>query len=120
MNVKEMLTILQDEKIHTWFDLCLFIDRFKENRKVPSINFTGSYHDFKKYLAEGGIAFITFLYSIDGATMEIGKYAKVFNLIFEDIKLNFIGGEFHEIGEILNQSNYKHYQLDAHDCSRIQ
>ena len=112
MNVKEMMSILQDEKIHTWFDLCLFIDRFKENRKVPSTNFSGSYHDFLKYLSKGGIAFITFLYSIDGATIEIEKYAKVFNLIFKDIKLHFIGGEFHDIGEMLNLSNYKHYQLD--------
>ena len=53
-----------------------------------------------------------FLYSIDGATMEIGKYAKVFGLIFKNIKLHFIGGEFHEISEILNLSGYKYYQLD--------
>ena len=36
MTVREMLVELKNEKIHTWFDLGLFIDRFKENKKTPT------------------------------------------------------------------------------------
>ncbi len=36
MTVKDMMSQLESEAINTWFDLGLFLDRFKENRSVPS------------------------------------------------------------------------------------
>jgi len=76
------MSILRDEAIRTWFDLGLFIDRFKENREQMAPHFSGSYDDFLKSLCDGGIAFITFDYSIGGASTEIEKYAKTFYSIF--------------------------------------
>ena len=55
MNVKEMMSVLKAEKILTWFDLGLFIDRFKENRKVPSTKFNGSYSDFINFFGTSGV-----------------------------------------------------------------
>ena len=112
MNVKEMMSVLKAEKILTWFDLGLFIDRFKENRKTPSTKFNGSYNDFKKFLGESEIAIVTFIYSIDGATMESEKYAKVFRLIFKDLKLHYIAGQFHEKGELFLLPDAKRFQID--------
>ena len=50
MNVENMMSILRDEPIRTWFDLGLFIDRFKENREQMAPHFSGSYDDFLKTL----------------------------------------------------------------------
>ena len=63
MKIKEMMTLLKDEPIHTWFDLGIFIDRVKENSPVPVVEFEGDINDFKSRIGDGGIAFITFLYS---------------------------------------------------------
>jgi hypothetical protein len=112
MNIEEMMSILRDETIHTWFDLGLFIDKFKENMGGKETHFSGSYDDFLRSLSNGGIAFITFTYSIDGASMEIKKYAKAFQSIIEDLPLHYIAGKFEEKGELLIPPGVKRFQLD--------
>ncbi len=64
MSANEMMKSLPKEKINTWFDLGLFIDRFKENNPVPTIDFQGSYRDFKHDIRGHGLAFVTFYYAI--------------------------------------------------------
>ena len=106
------MSILQDETIRTWFDLGLFIDRLKENREQMAAQFSGSYDEYLTLLGEGGIALITFDYSIDGASMEIEKYAKILYSIFGDFPLHFAGGKFHEKGELLIPPGVRRFQLD--------
>lgn len=112
MTVNQMMQALRSEKIKTWFDLGLFIDRFKENLDIPSTNFHGTYHNFKDSISKGGIALITFIYSIDGATMESEKYAKVFRQIFKDVKIHYIAGIFHEKGELYLLPDSQRFKLD--------
>lgn len=95
ITVDELLNILSKEKINTWFDLGLFIDRFKENKSLPTAKFSGSYFQFKKTISRGGLAFITFHYSVDGVTVEIEKYAKIFHKNFPDIPIHYISGVFY-------------------------
>ena len=71
MTVAKMMEVLNKEKIDTWFDLGLFIDRFKESNPVPSARYRGSYKQFRNQIEEGGVGFITYAYSVDGVTMEI-------------------------------------------------
>ena len=71
-----------------------------------------SYADFLRSLSDGGIAFITFAYSIDGASTEIEKYAKAFHSIIEDLPLHYIAGKFEEKGELLIPPGAKRFQLD--------
>ena len=112
MTVTQMMQTLGREKINTWFDLGLFIDRFKENSEIPATDFHGSYEDFKTSISSGGIALITFIYSIDGVTMESEKYAKLFRQLFEDVKIHYIGGKFHEKGELYLLPGTERFQLD--------
>ncbi len=112
MTVTQMIKTLGKEKINTWFDLGLFIDRFKENSDVPSTNFFGSYQDFRKSISKGGIALITFIYSIDGVTVESEKYAKIFQQIFKDVKIHYICGKFHEKGDLYLLPHTERFQLD--------
>ena len=109
MTVSEMLSILKSEKIKTWFDLGIFIDRFRETKPLPSVKFNETFKEFKKRVTEGGIAFITFLYSVDGVTIEVEKYAKIFRKILKDIKIHYICGKFYpESYKLIDQSTIKH------------
>ena len=112
MTVNQMIQTLGREKINTWFDLGLFIDRFKENSDIPSTNFHGSYQDYKESISKGGIALITFIYSIDGVTMESEKYAKLFQQLFKDVKIHYIAGKFHEKGELYLLPDTERFQLE--------
>ncbi len=93
MKAKEMMTLLKAEDIKTWFDLGIFIDRFRENREIPQTDFTGSYSSFKKRLQKGGVSFITYYYAIDGVTIEIQKYTKAYENLMPNIPVHFIAGE---------------------------
>ncbi len=92
---REMIEELRSEKINTWFDLGLFIDRFKENRSIPSLEFSNSFEDFLKNLADGAIAFLTFNMSVNGVSLEIEKYAAAFGRILKNISIHYISGHFH-------------------------
>jgi len=48
MTVNRMLEILKSEKIRTWFDLGIFIDRFRETKPLPSVKFNGTFKEFKR------------------------------------------------------------------------
>jgi hypothetical protein len=124
MTVKEMLSILKGEKIKTWFDLGIFIDRFRETKPLPSVKFNGTYKEFKRNIIEGGIAFVTFLFSVDGVTIEVEKYAKLYRKILKGVKIHYICGKFypesyklidkavikHEIPEMRGFDNWKLYK----------
>ncbi len=85
-----MMASLREEKINTWFDLGLFIDRFKAT--PSSAGFAGSYQDFKTKVNQGGIGFVTFYYAIDGITIELEKYTSALKKILPDVPIYFIGG----------------------------
>ncbi|NOU61566.1 phosphodiester glycosidase family protein [Marinifilum caeruleilacunae] len=104
MTTTEMMDVLRSEKINTWFDLGLFIDRFKENKSIPVVEFNKSFENFKADINKKGIAFITFYFSIDGVSIEVEKYAKTFrNSLGKDTPVHYIAGKFYpEASKIMN------------------
>ncbi|NOZ81099.1 MAG: hypothetical protein GXP63_05490 [DPANN group archaeon] len=102
---------LKSEKIATWFDLGLFIDRLRDRRTAPPIQFEGTFENFKKHIAKG-VAFVTFYYAIDGVTMECAKYAKIFRSILNTQKIHYIAGEFYPESSHLIQPDIKKFQID--------
>ena len=77
MSIKQMMDEINREEIKTWFDLGLYIDRFKENKALPTVEFKGSYSEFNKDLKSKAMAFVTFHFAVDGVTIELEKYAKI-------------------------------------------
>ncbi|MGK0427609.1 MAG: glycosyltransferase involved in cell wall biosynthesis, partial [Ulvibacter sp.] len=92
--ITSILRILNDEKVNTWFDLGLFIDKFKEQN--TQLVFKGDAQLFHKDIERGGLAFLTFHFSIDGITVETEKYVKTFKNIYPTIPIHFIAGEIKE------------------------
>ncbi|HIN39826.1 MAG TPA: hypothetical protein EYM84_06105, partial [Flavobacteriales bacterium] len=109
MNIEKLLHILSQEKVDTWFDLGLLIDKIKEDgysfsnthkqksgsfvRQAPVIR-SNTFDQFKKKLSGTGIAFITYHFSVDGVTVEIQKYAKALKSFLPDLPIHFVSGGF--------------------------
>jgi len=93
MNVEKLLAFLKGEHIETWFDLGLFLDRFKEEQAYPPIQREGNYDDYKEELRCGGVAFLTFHYMVDGVTVEVDKYASLMRRNIPGIPVHYIAGE---------------------------
>lgn len=103
LSVSQLLEKLRCEKINTWFDLGIFLDRFKESKPLPTVTYTGTFEDCLKDLSGSSMGFITFMYSIDGVTIEIEKYTKVFKKLLGGIDVHYIGGKFYpEVSEVIH------------------
>jgi len=107
MKVAELLAVLRKEKIETWFDLGLFLDRFKEEQEYPSIRKEGTFDDFKEGFRTGGVAFLTFHYMVDGVTIEVNKYASLMRRNMPGIPIHYIAGEIHTRTAPFIQKDYK-------------
>lgn len=115
ITVKELLKKLNAEEINTWFDLGIFIDRFKETRALPTAQFNGSYEECIKQLAGYSMSFITFMYSIDGVTIEIEKYTKVFKNVLPEVGIHYIGGKFFPEANEIIPSDVKRCEIPGMD-----
>ncbi len=90
----ELIKKLIDEQIETWFDLGLFLDRIKQHRAPAPLKYKKSFSEFKRKLQQGSLGFLTFQYAVDGVSIEIGKYSKVFKSIFPHTSQIYITGDF--------------------------
>ncbi|RUT78855.1 phosphodiester glycosidase family protein [Ancylomarina longa] len=111
---EKMMDLLKAESINTWFDLGLFIDKFKENKPIPVVEFHRSYNDFKNNIQKKGIAFLTFYFSIDGVSIEIEKYAKTFRYhIGEDLPVHYIAGKIYPEAKKIRDPRSKTFCMEA-------
>nr|WP_320117721.1 phosphodiester glycosidase family protein [uncultured Marinifilum sp.] len=108
-----VMKLLREEKINTWFDLGLFIDRFKENKSIPVVEFDQSFTAFKKDIGKKGMAFISFYFSIDGVSIEVEKYAKIFrHNLGTKLPIHYISGKFYPESMKIIDSDTKTFTIE--------
>lgn len=96
----KMKLTLKKSPIETWFDMGLFLDQIRDNRKFPE-DLPNSFKKFEARIKKG-IAFLTFDSGIDGVSVEISKYTDAFESIIDlDPKkklypIHWIAGDFKE------------------------
>ena len=110
INSKQLINLLQNQKINTWFDLGLFIDRFKEQKNLEKEYFSGNYDEYKDLLKNSGVAFLTYYYSVDGVTIEVEKYAKIFRNLF-NTQIHYIAGAFYPESKQLIHGDTKKFEI---------
>ena len=93
-NIKKIIEHLKNLNIQTWFELDHFLRKL--NNTIISDKFECTFDEFKKHIGSNGIAFVTFSFGVDGVTVEICKYVKIFESIFNNIDIHLIGYEFSE------------------------
>src|SRR6056297_3703177 len=108
-----LLKNLQNENIHTWFDLGLFLDRIKESREVPKFQFSGSYKDFKQFMCNSNMAFLTFQYAIDCVSIEVKKYTKIFKDKYNTSNIHYIAGKFFPESKKMIPEYVKKFELES-------
>lgn len=113
MILNELLALLGKEKIETWFDLGLFMDRFKEDQDYPPVQHQGSFDEYREELRKGGVAFITFHYMVDGVTVEVNKYASLFQRNIPGIPVHLVAGEIHSKTAVLINSEFHQHEISA-------
>lgn len=106
MKVDRLLAFLRGELIETWFDLGIFLDRFKEDQDYPAIQREGNYEDFKEEIRTGGVAFLTFHYMVDGVTIEVDKYASLMRRNIPGVPIHYIAGKIHSKTAPFIQKDY--------------
>ncbi len=111
--IKLLLRDLENKNIHTWFDLGLFLDEIKENREVPKFKFSGSYIDFKEFLCQSNIAFLTFQYAIDGVSIEVKKYSQIFKEKYNTSNIHYIAGKFFPESKKMIPEYVKKFELES-------
>ncbi len=114
MSIARLLEQLESEPIHTWFDLGLFIDRFRESRREPATRFDGDSEAFRRHIA-AGVAFVTFSYSIDGVTMEVMKYAKAVRSLLGEVPIHLVAGRIDPQARILFDASWKERVIEGLD-----
>jgi glycosyltransferase involved in cell wall biosynthesis len=110
-DIKSVLQFLKEQHIKTWFDLGLFLDRLKEENEQEEFPLSSGYEAYLSSIGEGGVAFLTFHYMVDGVTVEVGKYASLFERIVPGIPVHYIGGVFRNKSETLIQKRYHKKQI---------
>ena len=88
-----MIDALRDEDITTWFDLGLMLDRLRDGRGTPSLNFDDDFDAFARHISRG-VGLVTFYCSVDGVTVEIAKYAEAMRHLLPEAQLHLITGRF--------------------------
>ena len=111
ITVPELISLLRSENIKTWFDLGMFIDRIRENRPHKEALFSGPFHAFEKEVDGRSIAFLTFQYSVDGVTVEVNKYATLFNRNFPGAAIHYIAGIFRPEAEKHFPGSIKRFEM---------
>ncbi|MCP4310086.1 MAG: glycosyltransferase [Bacteroidetes bacterium] len=111
MRLDELLYFLGKEKIETWFDLGLFMDRFREERAYPPVVNKGGFDDYKEKLRKGGVAFISFHYMVDGVTVEVNKYASLLQKNIPGIPVHLVAGEIHLKTDGLISSDFSQHVI---------
>jgi len=115
-SIDELLSRLKSEKIKTWFDLGLFLDRLKD--KKSSAGFRPDYYSFKEKLVKGGIGFLTFYFTIDGITIEVAKYASALRQLLPGVPLHLIAGGIKPESEHILSGNFQRHDLPEIKCAR--
>ena len=107
---RQLISNLNKEKIDTWFDLGLFLDRLKERESVSGIS--GNYFDFKEKLVRGSFGFLSFYYGVDGITVETAKYISALKRIIPGVDIHLIAGLIKPEAKSIFDEDVKEYELN--------
>ncbi len=110
--LNRMNHILDDFYPSCWSDISQILN------KIECINFPSQKNDNQNDLAKyaKGTAFITFGIGIDGVSIEISKYAKILEEIYElfpESTLHMIAGNFQPEASSILRNNWEKVQIDG-------
>lgn len=111
-NFARLMKQLEQSDPNNWGDIFKLLDETKGS--VPYAD-TGV-AAYPELDIGANTAFITFDYGIDGVSIEIGKYARALESVFESsggIDLHFIGGDFYQQADAVLDPDWNRYAISG-------
>ena len=112
-----MLEQLRAERVESWFELGLLIDRLREDRPVPAATAPSDFRDFRREL-QRGIGLVTFDFGVDGVSVEIAKYAGALQALAPDARIHYIAGHFSQHAGRIIDGDAQWHVVEAMDGFR--
>ncbi len=107
----QLLNRVEGTAVRCWEDICNVLDEVSNTELVPPCH---SEDEFDK-LIKKGIAFVTYEYGIDGVSIEVSKYAKSLESIYNkegfDLPIHFIGGDFKPKADIVLKPRWARHTI---------
>ena len=112
MSKDDLLDLLGDERVSSWEDISRKVNKIKtrQHRPLPA-----SREAYLKIISQG-TAFLTFDFGIDGVSIEITKYARALETLYQpyaDAGLHFIAGDFSPQADVLLKPRWSRFQIDG-------
>jgi glycosyltransferase involved in cell wall biosynthesis len=107
-----MTYLIGDASVSSWEDIWKEVGRIrtKQQESLPA-----SRVEYLQSIGQG-TAFLTFDFGIDGVSIEIAKYARVFESLYRpyaDNGLHFIAGDFSPQADAILRSHWSRFQIDG-------
>jgi hypothetical protein len=107
-----MSTILGKAPVSSWEDISREVDRskFRQHKPLPA-----SRAEYLQSVRQG-TAFLTFDFGIDGVSIEIAKYARILESLYQPYGksgLHFIAGDFSPQADSILKSHWSRFQIDG-------
>ena len=107
-----MSNIIDDAPLSSWAEISSAVEQ------VGSVEHNPLPASMAAFLqtASQGTAFLTFDFGIDGVSIEIAKYARILEKLFQpygDAKLHFIAGDFSPQADTILKSYWPRFQIDG-------
>jgi glycosyltransferase involved in cell wall biosynthesis len=107
-----MTYLIGDASVSSWEDIWKEVGRIrtKQQESLPA-----SRVEYLRSIGQG-TAFLTFDFGIDGVSIEIAKYARVFESLYRpyaDNGLHFIAGDFSPQADAILRSHWSRFQIDG-------
>ncbi|UCC52933.1 MAG: glycosyltransferase [Anaerolineaceae bacterium] len=107
-----MSTILGKAPVSSWEDISREVDRsrFRQHKPLPA-----SRAEYLQSVRQG-TAFLTFDFGIDGVSIEIAKYARILESLYQPYGksgLHFIAGDFFPQADSILKSHWSRFQIDG-------
>lgn len=107
-----MTKIIGKAPVSSWEDISREVNRIKSRQHQP---LPVSKVEYLQTVCQG-TAFLTFDFGIDGASIEIAKYARILETLYQpygDARLHFIAGDFSPQAHAILKPHWPRFQIDG-------
>ncbi len=107
-----MTYIIGDAPVASWEDISREVNRIgaHQQKSLPA-----SRSEYQQSASQG-TAFLTFEFGIDGVSIEIAKYARILEALYQpyaDARIHFIAGDFSPRADAILKAHWSRFQIDG-------
>ncbi len=110
--MNQLSNIISSASLSSWWEITRAVNRIRTVEQKPLPNSRSAYLQ----AISRGTAFLTFDFGIDGVSIEIAKYARVLEALYQPhgpSRLHFIAGDFSTQAESILEPQWSRFRIDG-------